>query len=314
MSKTVRAHTNIALIKYWGKKDKTLKTPTNSSISLTLDKFYTDTKVTYDPSLKSDEFYLDGTKVEDKVARRVYAYMNVLREMVEIPSFARIESFNNVPKEAGLASSASAFAALAKAATLHLNLDDLTLSKLARLGSGSASRSIYGDFVRWDKGNSHDSSYAMPIQMDPWPEFTMIACLINEGVKPFGSGEAMDITSSTSPYFEAWTQSSEEDGHKLTEALIKHDIWTVGNIAQTNALKMHASLLAVNMWYFEPLTIEIMNSVRELQKEIPVFFTMDAGPNVKIITLDKHVQAVMDVLPKGIKTVVCHAGEGVKVL
>lgn len=314
MSKTVRAHTNIALIKYWGKKDKTLKTPTNSSISLTLDKFYTDTKVTYDPSLKSDEFYLDGTKVEDKVAKRVYAYMNVLREMVEIPSFARIESFNNVPKEAGLASSASAFAALAKAATLHLNLDDLTLSKLARLGSGSASRSIYGDFVRWDKGNSHDSSYAMPIQMDPWPEFTMIACLINEGVKPFGSGEAMDITSSTSPYFEAWTQSSEEDGHKLTEALIKHDIWTVGNIAQTNALKMHASLLAVNMWYFEPSTIEIMNSVRELQKEIPVFFTMDAGPNVKIITLDKHVQAVMDVLPKGIKTVVCHAGEGVKVL
>lgn len=314
MSKTVRAHTNIALIKYWGKKDKTLKTPTNSSISLTLDKFYTDTKVTYDPSLKSDEFYLDGTKVEDKVAKRVYAYMNVLREMVDIPSFARIESFNNVPKEAGLASSASAFAALAKAATLHLNLDDLTLSKLARLGSGSASRSIYGDFVRWDKGNSHDSSYAMPIQMDPWPEFTMIACLINEGVKPFGSGEAMDITSSSSPYFEAWTQSSEEDGHKLTEALIKHDIWTVGNIAQTNALKMHASLLAVNMWYFEPSTIEIMNSVRELQKEIPVFFTMDAGPNVKIITLDKHVQAVMDVLPKGIKTVVCHAGEGVKVL
>lgn len=314
MSKTVRAHTNIALIKYWGKKDKTLKTPTNSSISLTLDKFYTDTKVTYDPSLKSDEFYLDGTKVEDKVAKRVYAYMNVLREMVDIPSFARIESFNNVPKEAGLASSASAFAALAKAATLHLNLDDLTLSKLARLGSGSASRSIYGDFVRWDKGNSHDSSYAMPIQMDPWPGFTMIACLINEGVKPFGSGEAMDITSSTSPYFEAWTQSSEEDGHKLTEALIKHDIWTVGNIAQTNALKMHASLLAVNMWYFEPSTIEIMNSVRELQKEIPVFFTMDAGPNVKIITLDKHVQAVMDILPKGIKTVVCHAGEGAKVV
>lgn len=314
MSKTVRAHTNIALIKYWGKKDKTLKIPTNSSISLTLDKFYTDTKVTYDPSLKSDEFYLDGIRVEDKVAKRVYAYMNVLREMVDIPSFARIESFNNVPKEAGLASSASAFAALAKAATLHINLDAVTLSKLARLGSGSASRSIYGDFVRWDKGNSHDSSYAMPIQMEPWPEFTMIACLINEGVKPFGSGEAMDVTSNSSPYFEAWTQSSEEDGHKLTEALIKHDIWTVGNIAQTNALKMHASLLAVNMWYFEPSTIEIMNSVRELQKEIPVFFTMDAGPNVKIITLDKHVQAVMDVLPKGIKTVVCHAGEGVKVL
>lgn len=314
MSKTVRAHTNIALIKYWGKKDMELKIPTNSSISLTLDNFYTDTKVTYDDALTKDEFYLDGERVDDKVAKRVFKYMDVLRKEVPIPSFARIESFNNVPKEAGLASSASAFAALAKAATLHLELDDKQLSRLARLGSGSASRSIYGDFVRWERGDSHETSVATPIDMKPWPEFTMIACLVNEGIKPYGSSEAMDITASTSPYFEAWTTNSEADGHLLTKALKDHDIWTVGKLAQTNAMKMHASLLAVNMWYFEPSTVQIMNIIRELQKEIPVFFTMDAGPNVKLITVDEHVDAVMNALPEGLKTVICHAGSGVSVL
>lgn len=311
MTRKVRAHTNIALIKYWGKKDNELKIPTNSSVSLTLDSFYTETSVTYDETLTEDEFYLDGIKVDDKVSKRVKDYMNTLRVRYTLPSYARIESNNNVPKEAGLASSASAFAALAKAATLHLNLDDATLSKLARLGSGSASRSIYGGFVRWERGHDHETSVASPLDLKPWKNFTMIVCLINEGIKPFSSSYAMDITSSTSPYFDAWTQSSEEDSLTMVNAIKEQDIWKVGTLAQTNALKMHASLLAVNKWYFEPKTVEIMNTVRELQKEIPVFFTMDAGPNVKLITLDEHVQTILEALPGEMKTVVCHSGPGV---
>lgn len=310
MKQTVRAHTNIALVKYWGKKDKALKIPTNSSVSLTLDKFYTETSVTYDPNLLSDEFYLDGRKVSDKVAHRVYQYMDVLRQYVDIPHCARIESTNFVPKEAGLASSASAFAALAKAATLHLDLSDAEVSRLARLGSGSASRSIYPNFVRWERGNSHLTSVASPIEMTPWPEFRMIVCMVNDGIKPYSSSEAMDITSINSPYFESWIESSEYDSNAIVQALQEKDIWKVGGIAQANALKMHASLLAVNMWYFEPKTVEIMNIIRDLQNNTPVFFTMDAGPNVKLMTLDCHVDEVLAALPKNINTIVCKAGPG----
>ena len=160
MSKWVRAHTNIALIKYWGKKDEDLRLPTNSSLSMTLDKFYTDTKVSYDGNLDYDEFYLDGSKVDDKEALRVFKFMDYIRKNYGIKDYARIESKNNVPTAAGLASSASAFAALAKAATLSLELSDEELSKLARMGSGSASRSIYGGFVKWEMGNDHDTSFA----------------------------------------------------------------------------------------------------------------------------------------------------------
>src|SRR4051794_34760133 len=126
--KIVRAHTNIALIKYWGKKDHALKIPFNSSLSLTLDQFYTDTSVIYDESLTHDVFILNGTERTEASAQRVFWYMDEVRKRYGIQSYARIESHNHVPESAGLASSASAFAALAKAATLDLNLDDMELS------------------------------------------------------------------------------------------------------------------------------------------------------------------------------------------
>ncbi|MDE8276541.1 diphosphomevalonate decarboxylase [Erysipelothrix rhusiopathiae] len=312
MNKTVRAHTNIALIKYWGKKDNELKIPHNSSLSLTLDQFYTETSVDYDSALTEDVFILDGVLVEGKEKDRVVWYMNALRERYDIPSFARIHSTNAVPKAAGLASSASAFAALAKAATLHLNLSDEEVSRCARLGSGSASRSIYGGFVRWNRGTGDLDSFAQPIAMNPWPEFRMIVCILNDQEKPFLSSQAMNTTVESSVYYPAWVEQTEKDIVLVEQALKDHDIWTVGAIAQGNALRMHASLMAVNMWYFEPQTVEIMNKVRTLQKSIPAFFTMDAGPNVKIMTTSDHVDAILNEL-EGINTVVCAPGVGVSV-
>lgn len=314
MGDTVRAHTNIALLKYWGKAHDALKIPHNSSISLTLDAFYTDTKVTYDKNLSKDEFYLDNQRVDDKVATRVFQFMDTVRERYNITSYARIESWNHVPKEAGLASSASAFAALAKAATLNLNLDDQELSKLARLGSGSASRSIYPGFVKWYRGTNHEDSVAKPLSVEPWDEFRMIVCIINDQVKPYSSSIAMDTTVKESPYYSAWVKNTEETADLLETAIRNHDIWEVGRLAQTNALQMHASLMAVNMWYFEPMTLDIMNRLRELQKDIPAFFTMDAGPNVKIMTTVEYLNDVLKVLPEDIETVVCQSGEGIKVL
>ncbi|QIK87008.1 diphosphomevalonate decarboxylase [Erysipelothrix sp. HDW6B] len=312
--KTVRAHTNIALIKYWGKKDNALKIPHNSSLSLTLDQFYTETRVEYDASLTQDQFMLDGAWVDDKTSQRVYWFMDRIRERYGIQEYARIISENHVPKEAGLASSASAFAALAKAATLDLNLDDREISRLARLGSGSASRSVYGDFVRWNRGTSDEDSFAEPITMEPWSDFRMIVCILNDQIKPFSSTDAMNTTVADSPYYDSWVASTEADLIQLEEAVKNHDIERVGVISQTNALKMHASLMAVNMWYFEPMTVEIMNRVRQLQKSIPAYFTMDAGPNVKIMTTAAHVETILEALPSSVTTVVCKSGPGLIVL
>lgn len=307
MTQTVRAHTNIALIKYWGKKDKSLKIPFNSSLSLTLDKFYTDTRVTYDESYTKDIFILDDVEVEGHIAKRVVWFMDQIRARYGIKDYAKIESWNHVPKEAGLASSASAFAALAKAATLHLNLSDQELSRLSRLGSGSASRSIYGDFVRWNKGTNDEDSYAEPVDVPQWDDIRMVVCLVNDGPKPYLSSMAMDVTSDESVYYDAWVKQSQIDLVEMETALMSHDIKRVGEIAQANALRMHASLLAVNMWYFEPETIRIMNVVRELQKTIPVYFTMDAGPNVKILTTANHVDTLIEALGD-VETIVCSKG------
>lgn len=312
MSKTVRAHTNIALIKYWGKENDALRIPSNPSLSMTLKEFYTDTSVTYDKTLSEDVFYLDDNLVNDKEKKRVVKFMNFIREKYNIDEYAIIRSYNHVPKAAGLASSASAFAALAKAATLHLNLSDVEVSKLARMGSGSASRSIYPGFVKWQKGTNHDDSYAIPVD-NTWDDVIMIACLINQNVKEFSSTEAMDNTSKESVYFDAWVKQSFIDIKKMESYIKEKDIHKVGLLAQENALRMHASLLAVNMWYFEPDTIRILNIVRELQKTIPVYFTMDAGPNVKLITTKEHQQAVLEAL-QDIETVVSEKGPGVYVL
>lgn len=313
MSKTVRAHANIALIKYWGKVDEVNRIPANSSLSLTLDGFYTDTKVTYDAQLTEDIFYLDGVLIEGKEKIRVQKFMDYIRNKYGLSEYATITSNNHVPKAAGLASSASAFAALAKAATLDLNLDDIETSRLARMGSGSASRSIYGGFSIWHHGHDDESSYATAIEMEPWEDIVMIACLINESTKPFTSSEAMYETSQNSVYFDAWVTQSHKD-IALMEAYVKeHDIKKVGALAQENALRMHASLMAINKWYFEPETIRILNLIREIQKEIPVYFTMDAGPNVKLITTQAYVDTVLKHL-KDVKTITSKAGKGVHVL
>lgn len=313
MSRTVRAHTNIALIKYWGKKDDVNRIPFNSSVSLTLDAFYTDTTVHYDESLTQDVFILDGTVMEGIEAKRVFDFMNFLRGRYDLPFFARIVSNNHVPMAAGLASSASAFAALAKAATLDLDLDDQTVSRLARMGSGSACRSVYGNFAKWERGMDDASSYATPIDMKPWPEIRMIVCVLNDTKKPYSSSYAMKKTSDESVYFSAWVKQSEEDLIELEHALQNHDLKKLGMISQENALRMHASLLAIGMWYFEPETIEIMNRIRELQKEIPVYFTMDAGPNVKLITTDEYIDRVLDALTD-VTTFVSTPGKGLSVL
>ena len=149
-----RAHTNIAVIKYWGKEDESLIIPMNNSLSVTLDRFYTETKVTFDEQYTHDQLILNGKEVDAKETAKIQRYMDIIREKSHTQLHALIESENFVPTAAGLASSASAYAALAAACNeaLDLELSTKELSKLARRGSGSACRSIFGGFAEWVKG------------------------------------------------------------------------------------------------------------------------------------------------------------------
>lgn len=185
MTTTARAHTNIALVKYWGKRDAALMLPQTDSLSLTLDEFYTTTTVNFNQALNEDQFYLDGELVSANKAQKVVKFMDLVRQLSGRTEYAQIASVNNVPMAAGLASSASAFAALAGAAAkdagLDLSLKDL--SRLARRGSGSATRSVYGGLVEWHRGVDDATSFAEPVQEVPDFDIAMLAILVDTSQK-----------------------------------------------------------------------------------------------------------------------------------
>ncbi|WP_423190493.1 diphosphomevalonate decarboxylase [Alkalibacterium sp. f15] len=283
----VRAHTNIALIKYWGKENEELIIPMNNSLSLTLDAFYTETRVIFDENLKVDELYLDNTIQDLAALEKVKTVLNIVREKAGITAKARVESYNHVPTAAGLASSASGLAALAGAASLAAGLDlsEKELSKLARRGSGSASRSIYGGFAEWQKGTDDDTSYAIPIDDANW-DIGMLFIVVNDKKKDVSSREGMRRTVKTSPFYQGWLDTLDADLSAIKEAIDQQNIHEVGAIAERNALKMHATTLGANppFTYWSPDSLRAMESVRDLREQgYSVHFTMDAGPNVKLI-------------------------------
>lgn len=287
-----RANTNIALIKYWGKKDKNLFIPMNSSLSLTLDAFYTDTKVTFDTTLTKDVFYLNGKKEENTI--KISNFLNLFRENMDTFYYARVESYNFVPTAAGLASSASAFCALAMATNIAsgLNYDLKTLSTFARRGSGSATRSIYGGFVEWEKGYDNQTSYAKFIDDANW-DIGMIILVINQNEKKISSRVGMEHTVTTSPFYPQWVQSATDDLKNIKEAIARHDFKTLGEITEHNSMKMHATTLSANppFTYFEPDSLRAQNIVRQLRsKGYNIYMTMDAGPNVKILCRHSDMQ------------------------
>lgn len=282
---SARAHTNIALIKYWGKQNKDLIIPYNNSLSLTLDHFYTDTTVTFDDTLTEDTFFLNTKQKKDK---KVSAFLDVVRNQAQKNIYAKVESVNHVPTSAGLASSASAYAALALAASqaIGLNLNRRDLSRLARRGSGSASRSIFGGLVEWEKGHNDGDSFAVPIEETIDWDIQMIAIMINSHEKAIDSRSGMQHSVDTSPFYNEWVKSSERDLIDMKKAIIEKSLEKVGQIAENNAMKMHATTLSANpsFTYFNPDSIRAMDAIRDLRQEgITCYFTMDAGPNVKII-------------------------------
>lgn len=283
---TARAHTNIALIKYWGKRDTTLFLPYTSSLSLTLDAFYTDTAVEF--SDHGDEFILNGEKQDEKATQKVSRFIDLFRAESGIDKGVRVMSHNHVPTAAGLASSASAYAALAMALNtlFELNLSRTELSRFSRKGSGSSTRSLFGGFVEWDKGVDDKTSVAHPLLDQQDVPCGMIICLINKKEKEISSREGMALTVETSPFFPAFVEASAVDLKEMKEAIAERDVTKIGEIAERNALRMHATMLGATppFTYFEPKSIETMQKIKQLrQKGYHCYITMDAGPNVKVI-------------------------------
>ena len=316
-----RAHTNIALIKYWGKRDERLVLPMNSSLSLTLDSLYTETEVVFNRDVDMDYFYLDGKIQDVESTNRVSRFLDLFRNAADMGEFAIVKSKNYVPTGAGLASSASGFAALAAAANIAsgLNLDDRELSIYARQGSGSATRSIYGGFVEWRKGIDCWDSYAVAIDDGKW-DIGMVIVIVNPREKRISSREGMKRTLHTSPFYGSWVESAKEDLRNIKIAIEERDIESIGRIAESNSFKMHATMLGANppLLYWEPETIEVMEIVHELREQgLPCYFTMDAGPNVKILCRLSDAERIRSSLEQVFKPeqiIVAGSGPGIAIL
>ncbi|WP_419155274.1 diphosphomevalonate decarboxylase [Weissella minor] len=319
---TARAHTNIALLKYWGKANEQLIIPTTSSISLTLDEFYTDTTVVFDQHLNEDAVFLNDVPLTGKGYKKITDFLDIVRQLAGISTKAHVQSTNHVPTAAGLASSASAFSALAgaasKAAGLNLSLADL--SRLARRGSGSASRSVYGGFVEWERGTDDTSSVAYPLQEVVDWDIQLLTVIINDQPKKVDSRGGMQHALQTSPFYQNWVDATNAATVDMKIAIENHDFQKIGSLAEQNALQMHATNMTATppFTYLTDKSWAVIQLAAQLRlKGIEVYATMDAGPNVKLISHVSDYQeiklALQSVLPD-VETVAATPGPGLVVV
>ena len=296
---TASANTNIALIKYWGKADESLAIPATSSLSLTLGGTRTTTTVSFDGGTGGeDAVTINGATPGGTARERGVRFLDLVRARAGMAIPASVTSSSTVPLAAGLASSAAGFAALAAAATraAGMRLDERALSRLARRGSGSATRSIFGGLAP-----------------------AMVVVVVSAGRKTISSTQAMRHTMNTSPLYPAWAEASREDLRVALDAVRARDLPRLGEVVEGNALGMHAAMIASrpSVVYWLPETLDVLHTVRVMRDEgFPVWATIDAGPNVKVLTTGEDADQVAAVLRDRIPcatTSVRYPGGGVRV-
>lgn len=287
---TACASTNIALVKYWGKRNQELNLPVTSSLSISLADKGAHTTLSIS-AIKQDIFVLNGKAISTTSSfhKRLSNYLDLFRPN---DLYFEVNIISTIPIAAGLASSACGFAAMALALDKFFSwqLPSQQLSILARLGSGSASRSFWSGFVEWHAGTRDDGmdSYAEPIQ-EKWPELCLGLMMISESEKSIGSREAMQRTIETSELYKSWPSKVEHDLRNLKQAISEKDFDLLGKTAESNALAMHATMLSA--WppisYCFPETIQAMRRVWQARADdVAVYFTQDAGPNLKLLFFD----------------------------
>ncbi|MDP2632858.1 MAG: diphosphomevalonate decarboxylase [Candidatus Curtissbacteria bacterium] len=304
MKATAKAPSNIALIKFWGKANEKLNLPANSSISVNLSNLYSITTVEFDPKLKKDIVIIDGSK-EQKETLRTTKHLDVIRKLAGIKTHAKIASNNNFPKGSGLASSASGFAALTLATTTAtgLKLSEKELTTIARLGSGSASRSIPDGFVKWEKGTNHQSSYAHSLFPANYWKIAILAIIISTDQKKTGSTEGHS-TAPSSPFFKTRIQNIENKVKEVETAIRKKNFERLGNAIEQEALELHSIALTSTppIIYWLPESIRIMRLCQKLRENgTSVYFTFDAGPQPVLFCLQKDSQKIAKAIKSEVK-------------
>ena len=318
---TAQANPNIAFIKYWGNRDNTFRIPVNGSISMNLDGLLTRTTVSFQPSLPFDELIINGHEVTGKGLDRVSFILDIIRGMANVTDRAEVMTDNNFPSGAGIASSASAFAALALAGSkaAGLNLSEPELSRLARRGSGSASRSIPGGFVEWQAGRSDEDSYAFSIaEPDHWNLVDCIA-IVSSSHKKTGSTEGHSIAP-TSPLQPARVADAPRRLEICRKAILEKDFDSFASIVELDSDMMHSVMMTSTpaLHYWKPASLSVMEAIRQWRSDgLSVCYTVDAGPNVHVICPEedahivdnqlREIDGVMDVL-------VAKAGSAAKII
>jgi diphosphomevalonate decarboxylase len=296
MQATARAHPNIALIKYWGKRDTSRNLPAVGSISITLADLYTSMCVEFDASLQKDSLSVNGQEKPALLSRVSTCLDNVAGEGRDA---ARVLSRGNFPIGAGLASSASAFAALVVAANAAIEgkLDTPALASLAGRASGSAARSLYGGFV--ELRNTDGGVEVTPLlSPDEWP-LRVVVAITATGPKAVGSTEAMEISRETSPFYGRWVEQQEQDLADARAAIVARDFAKLASVAEHNCLKMHSVMWGSRppIVYWNSATLACMQTIRDLQSRgVAVFFTIDAGPQLKAVCEPTFEAQVRDAL------------------
>ncbi|HEX2571160.1 MAG TPA: diphosphomevalonate decarboxylase [Polyangia bacterium] len=329
MSRAVAvARTNIALVKYWGKRDNALNLPATGSLSLTLDGLETRTEVIFGggeapegSQAPLDRLILAGVEETGVARTRVSRFLDLVRARAGRTERALVRSHNNFPTAAGLASSASAFAALALAATRAAGLvvPPAELSVLARRGSGSAARSIFGGLVEMHRGERADGSDAVAEPLAEW-DLRLVVAVCGEGRKATLSTDGMRHTAETSPYFRAWVETHEADLTAARAAIRTRDLQALGEVMEYSCLKMHASALAARpgVIYWSGVTVEAFHLVRALRAGgTGVWFTNDAGPHAKALCAPADAPRVAEALaalPGVTRVITCAPGAGAQVI
>lgn len=319
MKATATAHPNIALVKYWGKRDERLILPHQSSLSVTLGPLSVTTTVEFVGGDGDDEVIINGKVAAGSERARVVELLGLVRAQTKRRlGRATMISKGDFPAAAGLASSAAAFAALSVAARTAAGFarDTKAESILARRGSGSASRSVQGGFVRWNRGTRADGRDSFGEQLfaaSHWPELRLLVGMVSREEKEVKSRDGMRTTVETSPYYPAWAKDAEAEVANIIPFIRRRDLEAVGAIAEKNAWRMHSTAFAADppLCYLKPATLAVIQTCAELRKKgVGVWFTLDAGPNPVLLTSKTDEAKVAKVLQQhGAREVVrCRPG------
>ena len=318
----VKSYANIAIVKYWGKKDAKKMIPATSSISLTLNDMFTETemefisdediKISVEKEMKNgdykdkfsnmtDLFYLNGELQDSVHTEKISKVVDLFRE--NRSQKVKISTTNNMPTAAGLSSSSSGLSAVIKACNelFEKNYTQSELAQISKFGSGSSSRSFFGPIAAWDK----DTGEIYEVRTDL--KLAMIVLVLNENKKEISSRNGMELCAKTSTYFNEWVKQSEIDFVNMKKYLAENNFEKVGILTEENALRMHKTTETANppFTYFNEKTYEAMDFVKNLRNNgEKCYFTMDAGPNVKVLCLEEDLEKLAGIFGKKYKVII----------